>query len=103
MNNSIQTIDIKTIEKILRLRRNELSKEYGVSELGVFGSFVRGEASLDSDIDILIEFNKPIGFFKFLEIEERLSEWLGRKVDLVTKAALKPYIGNRILQEVTMI
>jgi predicted nucleotidyltransferase len=44
-----------------------------------------------------------VGFFKFLELEERLSEWLGAKVDLVTRAALKPHIGRRILSEVAML
>ncbi len=56
-----------------------------------------------SDIDILVAFNRPMGFFKFLELEERLSEWLGAKVDQVTKAALKPHIGGRILSEVAML
>lgn len=91
------------IEAILRQRRDELSRDYGIEEIGVFGSFVRGEVTDDSDIDILVVFNRRVGFFKFLEIEERLGEWLGRKVDLVSKAALKPHIGRRILSEVAML
>lgn len=94
---------LQKIEAILRERRDEMLRDYGVTEIGVFGSCVREEAAADSDIDILVEFNKPIGFFKFLELEERLSEWLGAKVDLVTKAALKPRIGRRILDEVSML
>lgn len=94
---------LKEIEILLRQRRDELLRNYGVTEIGVFGSFARGEASDDSDIDILVAFNRPVGFFKFLKIEEHLSEWLGRKVDLVTKAALKPHIGRRILSEVAML
>jgi hypothetical protein len=94
---------LKEIEAILRERRDEMARDYGVTEIGVFGSYARGGASHDSDIDILITFNRPVGFFKFLELEERLSEWLGAKVDLVTKAALKPHIGRRILSEVTML
>lgn len=62
-----------------------------------------GEASAESDIDILVAFDQPVGFFRFLEIEEQLSEWLGAKVDLVTRAALKPYIGRNILSEVVML
>ena len=54
-------------------------------------------------MDILVEFNRPVGFFKFLEMEERLSERLGARVDLVTKAALKPRIGRRILSEAAML
>ena len=64
---------------------------------------MRQEAREDSDIDILVEFEKPIGLFKFLELEEHLSQLLGRKVDLVSKNALKPHIGKYILDEVIMI
>ncbi len=94
---------LKEIEAILRERRDDLARDYGVTEIGVFGSCVRGEASGESDIDILIAFDRPVGFFKFLELEDRLSEWLGAKVDLVTRAALKPHIGRRILSEVAML
>ena len=94
---------MKEIESILTQRRDELEREYGVTEIGIFGSFVRGEATIHSDIDILVQFNRPVGFFKFLELEERLSEWLGGKVELVTKDALKPHIGRRILSEVMML
>jgi len=94
---------LKEIEAILRERRDELAIGYGVTEIGIFGSCVMGDASSDSDIDILVAFNRPVGFFKFLELEECLSEWLGAKVDLVTRAALKPHIGGRILSEVAML
>ena len=94
---------LKEIEAILRQKHHELALDYGVIEIGIFGSCLRGDASSDSDIDILVAFNRPVGFFKFLELEERLSEWLGAKVDLVTKAALKPHIGRHILSEVAML
>ena len=94
---------LKEIEGVLRERRDELATHYGVAEIGVFGSCTRGEASSDSDVDILVSFNRPVGFFKFLELEERLSEWLGARVDLVTRAALKPHIGRCILREVSML
>jgi uncharacterized protein len=94
---------LKEIEAILRERRDELTSDYGVTEIGIFGSCVWGDAISDSDIHILVAFNRPVGFFKFLELEERLSQWLGAKVDLVTKAALKPHIGRRILSEVAML
>ncbi len=91
------------IETTIRKHREELEKVYGVTEIGVFGSCVRGEASRTSDIDILVTFGRPVGFFKFLELEERLSEWLDAEVDLVTKAALKPHMACRILDEVAMV
>lgn len=89
--------ELNRIKTILRERRDELAKQYGVSEIGVFGSCVRGEAAPGSDIDILVSFDRPVGFFKFL------GEWLDAKVDLVTKAALKPRIGRRILEQAAML
>lgn len=99
----MQSKSLSQIQSILRSRLEELHHEFGVKEIGVFGSYVRNEANKKSDIDILVSFNRQIGFFEFLRLEETLSEWLGAKVDLVTKAALKPHIGKRILNEVTMI
>ena len=94
---------IEELKDILRDRRDEMNRDYGVAAIGIFGSYVRGQANPGSDIDILVEFDKPVGFFKFLELEEKLAAWLGAPVDLVTKAALKPYIGKQILKEVAMI
>ncbi len=94
---------MKTLEeakKILSSHKKELEKNYYVKSIGIFGSVVRGEQKKTSDIDVLVEFKKPIGFFKFLELEERLSNMLGAKVDLVSKKALKPRIGQHIMREV---
>jgi len=99
----MRPLSLKDINTILHSHREEISREYGVIEIGVFGSYVRGESTENSDVDILVSFDKPLGFFKFLELEERLSEWLGATVDLVTKSALKPHIGNHILNEVAML
>ncbi len=68
----------------------------------IFGSYLRGEAGEDSDLDTLIEFeqNIDIGLLKFVEIENYLSDLLDIKVDLVEKSALKPKIGKHILKEV---
>ena len=88
------------ILKALRDMKDRLAQQYGVKEIGIFGSAVRGEASDQSDVDVLVEFSRPIGFFKFLELEEYLGTRLGRKVDLVSKKALKPRIGAHILEEV---
>lgn len=94
---------IEEIKAILRERRGELAIRYGVTEIGIFGSCMRGDASVHSDIDVLVSFNRPVGFFEFLELEDVLSDWLGAKVDLVTRAALKPHIGRRIFSEVAML
>ncbi len=84
---------------ILKMYKTELQQKYGVKEISIFGSYVRGEQNETSDVDILVDFDKPIGMFKFLELEEYLSELLQVQVDLVSKAALKPRIGQYILQE----
>jgi len=97
---------MKTLEEIretIKLHKEDLKREYGVKAIGIFGSYVRGEQKAVSDIDILIEFERPVGFVKFLKLEKRISDLLGVKVDLVTKKALKPYIGRRILQEVQYV
>ncbi len=97
--------DVEAIKRTLSKHKAELKRKFKVKTLGVFGSYVRGEQKRSSDVDILVEFDEDaeIGFFKFLELEELLSHMLGVKVDLVTKGALKPYIGKCILQEVVMV
>lgn len=91
------------IKEIIQEHKENLKKEYGVKEIGIFGSYVRGEQKAVSDVDILIELERPVGFVKFMKLEKRISDILGVKVDLVTKRALKPYIGQRILQEVQYV
>jgi len=87
------------IKKTIQLHKEELCREFGIREIGIFGSYVRGEQKDISDVDILVELEKPVGFVRFLRIEKKFSDLLGLKVDLVTKKALKPHIGKRILQE----
>lgn len=91
------------IRNILSAHRKELEIKYKVKEIGVFGSFIKGRQKKKSDIDILVEFKKTPDFFEFLRLEEYLEGILGTKVDLVTKSALKPYIGKHILEEVVYI
>ena len=81
------------------------SSKSGRSEerIGVFGSYVRGEQNEASDLDILVELEKPVGFVKFLKLENALSQLLDIRVEMVTRKALKPHIGERILQEVRYV
>jgi len=93
------------IKEILQRYKTELEERYGVNEIGVFGSYVRGEQRADSDLDILVEF-KPdakMDLIKFIELEDYISNLVGIKVDLVMKSGLKPRIGRCILQEVTYL
>ena len=76
-----------------------LKEKFKVKEIGIFGSYVRGEESEKSDVDILVEFSEPIGW-EFIDLVEFLENILGRKVDLVTVRALKPQLKDKILKEV---
>jgi predicted nucleotidyltransferase len=88
------------IIEIIRANR-PLLEEFSVKSVSVFGSAMRGEARPDSDVDILVEFEPDarIGFFAFARLQRRLSEILGRPVDLVTPDALHKAMKNRILKE----
>ena len=81
----------------------ELRERYHISYLGVFGSYIREEQKPESDLDVLVEFSKTPTIFKFVNLENYLSESLGIKVDLVMKDALKPNIGKHILDEVEAV
>lgn len=88
------------IARILRAHLPELGERYGVSSLGLFGSYVRGEQREHSDLDVLVEFDRTPTLFEFVDLQYHLSDLLGVKVDLVMKKTLKPALGRRILQEV---
>ena len=92
-------MNLTDIEKILKVHKPVLQEKYKVKEIGVFGSYVRNEQSEQSDIDILVQLNGPIGW-EFLDLKEFLESILHVKVDLVTVNALKPQIKDRILKEV---
>lgn len=79
-----------------------LYKEYAVKEIGLFGSFSDNTFSEDSDIDLLVELEKPIGW-KYFSLEIFLESVFNRKIDLVTKNALKKQIRDRILKQVNFV
>lgn len=95
--------DLDQIKNLIDKHSGLLKDKYSVKELGVFGSVARGESTKSSDIDVLVEFSRPIGFFKFVDLEKYLGEILGKKVDLVTKKALKNAIRDEILKEVVYV
>lgn len=90
---------IEEIRSSLKKHMDILSREYGVKSLEIFGSYSRGESKGESDIDILIEFNRTIDLFTYVELEDFLSRILGIKVDLVMKETLKPRVREKILKE----
>lgn len=97
---------MKTKEEILRILRDEmpfLKEKYNVVNCGLFGSYSGGEPDLKSDIDLLVQFEKPVGFFGFIELEDYLSEKLGARVDLVTEDALKPLIKPYVMEAIVYV
>ena len=94
---------VNEIRKILEFHKGEFKEKYGVKTIGIFGSYLRKEQTQTSDIDVLVEFEKPIGLLEFVGLKNHLSDLLEMKVDLVMKKALKPGIGRRILSEVVYV
>ncbi len=88
------------IKRILAERKEEIKEKYGVKSIGIFGSFARHEQKEISDIDIIVEFERPIGL-KFVELADYLEQILGIKVDLLTidAARQKPILWESIKKD----
>jgi hypothetical protein len=99
--NFIGAISMKReeIETILKQQKTYLAENYFVSKIGVFGSYARNEQTEESDIDILVEFSRPVGF-EFIDLKYYLESLFNKPVDLVTVNALKPIMKDEILNEV---
>jgi len=91
-------MDCKSAINIIITHREEMN-QYGVASLSIFGSVARDNAELNSDVDVLVEFNKPVSLFEFMDFKEYLEKIFNRKVDLVTIDALKPQLKKQILDE----
>jgi predicted nucleotidyltransferase len=81
----------------------DVCRKNDVTRIGIFGSFVRGEATDQSDIDVLVTFSSPKSLLAFVALERKLSTALGRKVDLLTEGAISPYLRDRIKKELVVI
>jgi uncharacterized protein len=88
---------------IIKQHRQELNDSYGVQSLALFGSVARNEASASSDIDILVEFNRPVGLFGLFALQDRLEELFGCKVDLGTHESLKPRLRLKVKEELVYV
>ena len=91
------------IFEILRDKKSYFQEKYNISEIGIFGSYARGEERTESDVDILVEYYKTPDFFKFLDLEDELEKLFNKPIDLVSKPALKPLIRDQILKETIYI
>ena len=94
---------VEEIRQTLEQHLPILSEEYHVQSLGLFGSYVRQEQTPSSDLDVLVVFFEPPSFLQFIALEDYLSDLLGVQVDLVMREALKPHLGQYILQEVVTV
>jgi len=91
------------IRQDLRTHLPELRDRYGVTYLGIFGSYVRGEQKKTSDVDILVEFDRPGTLLDFIHLQNDLEDRLGVRVDLVEKSGLKSAIKPYVLAEVVPV
>lgn len=94
------------LKKQLTLLRNDFSrlrKDFHVKRIGIFGSFSNGTQTASSDVDILVEFVQPVSFFEFADLENHLNRLLKKRVDVVTKKALKPRIRESILKQAVYV
>lgn len=102
--NDTVPIDLQSILTKLRDIQPDLRNKYGVSGLWVFGSYVRGDQHGDSDVDVLVEFDRPgMTLIKFADLELRLGDHLGMKVDLVQRSALKKRIEPSVIAEAVAV
>lgn len=97
--------DLASIKDILQEQKPYLYQKYGVTEVGIFGSYIRGEQGADSDLDVLINLTDPprISLLGLVGLQNYLSDLLGIDVDIALKNNLKKRIGLRILQEVEAV
>ena len=94
---------MERITERIRSHKGVLAERFHVSDIGVFGSCVRGEEQEGSDIDIVVEFSRPIGLFHFIRLERYLADILDTEVDLVPREGIKPSLKETILNEVVYV
>jgi predicted nucleotidyltransferase len=87
------------IQKLLRDNRAKLAADYGVKRLGLFGSYAKDSAGPNSDVDLLVEFEKPLGF-KFIDFAEEVEQLLGKKIDVLTPEGLKGIRIRRVAEDI---
>jgi len=103
MTKQTQKKSVDEIKRQLRALEPTLKERFKVKSLEIFGSFMRGEQTKKSDIDILVTFCEPYDLWEFLDLKEFLVKTLHRKVDLVPRDSVKNIIRDQILQEATPI
>jgi len=95
--------NLEEIERIIGKHKEELKRRYRINEIGISGSYVRGEQKRTSDIDILVKFDKRASIFDLAGAGEFLEEKLGIKVDIVSERGIRPELKSTISKEVIMV
>lgn len=95
-------VDLNQIRNVLYLLKPELIQKYPIASIGLFGSIVRDDFNVNSDIDIIVDFNKPIGI-EFISLADELETKLNRRVDLVSRAGIKPRYFKEIEAEIVYV
>ncbi len=88
---------------VLKAQQEILAEQFGIKSLYLFGSTARDEARPGSDVDLLVEFNRPLGLFEFIDLQQTLESLLNCKVDLGTKRSLKNHIRKDVLREAILV
>ena len=91
------------VHKAIAAELDKLRREYSVERIGLFGSYASGDQKEDSAVDILVDFARPVGFFRFVNLRDYLSERLGTRVDLATPNALKPDFRKHVMETVQYV
>ena len=100
-----KTHKVQTLVEIkdsLKALKSTLADDFAVKRIGVFGSYARNQQDESSDIDILVEFSRPVGY-EFFRLQRFLEKQLGKKIDLATKAMLKQRVKESVLNETTFV
>ena len=97
----VDTLD--EVKQVINLHRSSLQEKYHVSTIAIFGSAVKDVLDEQSDIDILVEFNRAVGFFTLVHLQNELHSLLGRNVDLTTSGALHPLLRSSIMQDLVYV
>ncbi|HNO83065.1 MAG TPA: nucleotidyltransferase family protein [Anaerolineales bacterium] len=93
----------EVVLQTLKQKNAELITKFGVKSLQLFGSVARDDATSTSDVDLLVEFNRPVGYFGLFALQDYLEKLLGCPVDLGTPDSLKPYIKERVMGELIRV
>ncbi len=94
---------LKQIQIILASSKDEIQKRYKVKELGIFGSYARGDQKKSSDVDILVKFNPNATLFDFVGLGDYLEEKLKIKVDIVSEGGIRSELRSNIIKEVVKV